>query len=86
MLPFCVPGLAVSWCAWRSAKNENLIRGGYFQVNLLLVVIQALLALVIPCPTEFYLCVPTPTTGIVALLFVSRIVKEIKVPWSDDDS
>ena len=86
MLPFCVPGLAVSWFAWRSAKDENLTRGRYFQVNLLLVVIQALLALVIPCPTEFYLCVPTPTTGIVALLFVSRIVKEIKVPWSDDDS
>ena len=86
MLPFCVPGLAVSWYAWRSAKNENLTRGGYFQVNVLLVVIQTLLALIIPCPTEFYLCVPTPTTGIVALLFVSRIVKEIKVPWSDDDS
>jgi hypothetical protein len=86
MLPFCVPGFAVSWYAWRSAKDENLTRGGYFQVNLLLVVIQALLALAIPCPTEFYLCVPTPTTGIVALLFVSRIVKEIEGPWSESET
>lgn len=86
ILPFYAPGLAVSWFAWRSAKNENLTRGGYFRVNLLLVVIQALLALIIPCPTEYYLCVPTPTTGVVALLFVSRIVKETKVPWSDDNS
>jgi hypothetical protein len=86
MLPFYAPGLAVSWFAWRSAKNENLTRGGYFQVNLLLVIIQTFLSLIILCPTEFYLCVPTPTTGIVALFFASRIVKEIKVPWSDDDN
>lgn len=75
----------MSWYAWRSAKDENLTRGGYFQVNLLLVIIQTLLALIIPCPIEFYLCVPTPTTGIVALFFVSRIVKEIKAPWQEEN-
>lgn len=86
MLPFYAPGLAVSWYAWRSAKDENLTRGRYFEFNLVLTITQALLALVIPCPTEFYLCIPTPTTGVVALFFTSRIVKEIEVPWSKNDN
>lgn len=84
LLPFYAPALAVSWFVWQGSKNENLTRMRYFEINLMLVLIQTLLALIIPCMGDT-LCIPTPTTGIVALLFVSRIVKEIKVPWSEDN-
>jgi hypothetical protein len=85
MLPFYAPGLVVSYFAWRSSKDENLTRTRYFEINLMLVLIQTLLTLVIPCPMGNFLCIPTPTTGIIALFFVSRIVKEIEMPWKEDD-
>ncbi|MGD9396175.1 MAG: hypothetical protein PVJ05_07095 [Candidatus Thorarchaeota archaeon] len=85
MLPFYAPGLAVSWFVWRSSKDENLTRTRYFEINLMLVLIQTLLTLVIPCPMDYFLCIPTPTTGIMALFFVSRIVKEREMPWIDDE-
>lgn len=83
-LPFYAPGLAVAWFVWHSSKDENLTRGRYIERIMMIVLIQTVLAMIIPCPMSDVLCLPTPTTGIIALLFVSRIVKDINTPWVDD--
>ncbi|MHA2322154.1 MAG: hypothetical protein ACXACG_10920 [Candidatus Thorarchaeota archaeon] len=84
-LPFYAPGLAIAWFVLHSSKNESSTRGRYFERIILLILVQAILALLIPCPVgEPVWCIPTPTTGLVALLFASRIVKDIDTPWSED--
>ncbi len=84
--PFYLPGLLVASFVWRSSMNENLTRSRYFEVIGMLILVQGLLAMVIPCVMEDTLCIPTPTTGLLALPFVSRIVKDVKKPWSEDES
>jgi hypothetical protein len=86
MLPFYAPGLASAWLVWYGSKNENLTRQRFIETNVMLILIQALLAMIIPCVMADTLCIPTPTTGIVALFFVSKVVKEIEVPWSENDT
>ncbi|MFW9843595.1 MAG: hypothetical protein ACFFEV_03385 [Candidatus Thorarchaeota archaeon] len=86
MLPFYTPGLASAWLVWYNSKNENLTRQRYIEFNVMLTLIQTLLAMIIPCVMADTLCIPTPTTGIVAIFFVSKVIKEIKVPWSDNDT
>ena len=86
MLPFYTPGLASAWLVWYGSKNENLTKQRFIETNVMLILIQALLAMIIPCVLADTLCIPTPTTGIVALFFVSKVVKEIKVPWSENDT
>ncbi len=84
--PFYAPGLASAWLVWYGSKDENLTRQRFIEVNVMLIVIQALLAMIIPCVMAAVVCIPTPTTGIVALFFVSKVVKEIEVPWSENDT
>ncbi len=84
-LPFYAPGLASAWLVWYGSKDENLTRQRFIEINVMLILIQALLAMIIPCVGPDYLCIPTPTTGIVALFFVSKVIKEIKSPWSEND-
>jgi len=86
MLPFYAPGLASAWLVWYGSKNENLTRQRFIETNVMLILIQLVLAMIIPCVSPDYLCIPTPTTGIVALFFVSKVVKEIEVPWSENDN
>lgn len=82
--PFYVPALAIAWFVWHSSKSEDLTRGRYIERIIMLVIVQTVLAFIIPCPSDEILCLPMPTTGFVALFFVSRIVTEIESPWRDD--
>ncbi|MFW9786170.1 MAG: hypothetical protein ACFFE2_12535 [Candidatus Thorarchaeota archaeon] len=83
LLPFYAPGLAVAWYVWKWSRDENMTRGRYFERLLLIVILQTILAMIIPCPMDVSLCVPTPTTGLIALLFSHRIVIKIEEPWTE---
>jgi hypothetical protein len=82
MLPFCAPGLAMAGLVWHESRDEHFTRLQYYGLIVILYVLQILLTFVLPCMNSRALCVPTPTTGIVALFFISRVVKEPTVPWS----
>ena len=84
--PFYLPGLLVALFVWQSSLNENTTRPRYFNIIMILIFAQGLLAMVIPCVGEGMLCIPTPTTGLLALPFVSKVVKDIERPWSVDES
>jgi hypothetical protein len=88
-LPLYAPGLVVAWLAWKGAVERNLERGRFVEEVLLLQVIQVLaIWLILPCPISNhpFLCLPVPTTGLVALLFRSKVVEEITVPWIEQDN
>jgi hypothetical protein len=82
LLPFYAPGLALAWFVWKWSKDDNMTRSRYFERVMMIVLIQAVLALILLLVVQARLCIPTPTTGLVALLFVSKIVKDIDTPWS----
>lgn len=81
-LPFYAPGLVSAWLVWYSSKNETITKQRYIEFNALLILIQAILSTILSLNIDMALCIPTPTTGIVAIIFVSKVVKEIKDPWS----
>ncbi len=87
-LPLYAPGLVIAWLAWIGAVKRNIDRGRFVQEVLLLQVIYVLIVwLIIPCPisTHSNLCLPIPTTGLVALLFKSKVVEDITTPWIEQD-
>ncbi len=87
MFPFYTPGIIIASFVWHGFSNPNLTRARYVEVIVLLQVVYILLIwLLIPCPISTYphLCIPVPSTGIVALLFVSKVVKKIDSPWTED--
>jgi hypothetical protein len=81
-LPFYAPGLASAWLVWYSSKNETITKQRYIEFNAMLILIQAILSTTLALNFGAALCIPTPTTGIVAIIFVSKVVKEIRDPWS----
>ncbi len=85
-LPFYAPGLASAWLVWHGSKDENLTRMRYIEITVMLILIQVILSMIIPCVMADTLCIPTPTTGLVALLFGSKVVKDIEGPWSENDT
>ncbi len=84
-LPFYAPGLVSAWWVWYSSKNETITKQRYIEFNALLILIQAIVSTILSFAIEGAMCIPTPTTGIVAILFVSKVVKEIKTPWSENE-
>jgi hypothetical protein len=88
-LPFYTPGFVVAWLAWKGAIERNLTRGRYVEVVILLQVIHVLIVwFILPCPISSspHLCLPIPTTGLVALLFRSKVAEEITTPWTEQDT
>lgn len=82
MFPFYAPGLAMAGLVWHGSRDGHFTRVQYYGLVVMLYVIQILLTFILPCPNINALCIPTPTTGIVALFLISRVVKEPTVPWS----
>jgi hypothetical protein len=86
MLPFCAPGFIMAGLVWHGSRDEHKTRLQYYGLVVMLLVIQTLLVMIIPCPISsrsIVLCFPTPTTGFLALFLISRIVKEPVVAWSE---
>lgn len=86
LLPFYATGFVIAWLAWKGAIERDLTRGRYVELVLLLQVIHILIVwLILPCPISSspYLCLSIPTTGLVALLFRSKVVEEIITPWTE---
>jgi len=86
MFPFYAPGIIIASYVWGCFKNPNLTRYRYSNNVLMLQVVYILLIWVlIPCPfsTTAPLCLPVPSTGFVALLFTSKVVKKIDSPWTE---
>jgi len=89
MFPFYVPGIIIGSYVWRCFKNPNLTRYKYIETIIVLQIIYILVIwILIPCPisTDPPLCIPVPSTGLVALLFVSKVVKKLDSPWTEPDS
>lgn len=82
-LPFYAPGLAMVGLLWNGSRNPRFTRLQYYGLVVTLLVLQMLLTFIIPCPNVNDLCIPTPTTGVVALFLISRVVKEPVVAWSE---
>lgn len=88
MFPFYIPGIIIASYVWNGFKNPNLTRQRYLQVITLLQIVYLLLLWVVPpCPfsTTPLLCIPVPSTGFVALVFVSKVVKKLDSPWTEID-
>ena len=88
-LPFYATGLVIAWLAWKGAIERDLTRGRYVEIVILLQVIHVLIVwLILPCPISSspHLCLAIPTTGLVALLFRSKVVEEITTPWIEQDT
>jgi hypothetical protein len=87
MFPYYSIGLAIAYLVWRWAQKGNLTKGQYIDRVLLLQLAHVLLVLILfPCPyssASVITCVPTPTTGLFALPFVNKVVREISSPWQD---
>ncbi|MFQ5884201.1 MAG: hypothetical protein ACE5IO_03780 [Thermoplasmata archaeon] len=86
MIPYYAPGLAVAWFAWRGAMDSSLTRGRFIQTVIAIQLVHILVVwFLLPCPISLtpHLCIPSPTTGIVALAFTSKVVKEIDEPWAE---
>jgi hypothetical protein len=83
MFPFYAPGLAMAGLVWHGSRDGHFTRVQYYGLVVMLYVIQILLTFIIPCPNINALCIPAPTTGIVALFLISRVVKEPAVAWSE---
>lgn len=88
MLPYYSLGLAIAWLVWRWARDGNLTKSQYIERILLLQVAYVIFVwLLFPCPyssplsSSWSTCIPTPTSGIVALPFVTKVVKEVSSPW-----
>ncbi|MHA2081617.1 MAG: hypothetical protein ACW99H_10785 [Candidatus Thorarchaeota archaeon] len=85
MFPYYSIGLVIGYLVWRWAQEGNLTKMQYIERVLLLQLAHVIFVLLLfPCPYSFgsvIICVPTPTTGIFALPFVTRVVKEISSPW-----
>lgn len=89
MIPFWFPGIAVAWFVWHASKDGNMTRRRYVEIVVALQLIHLLIVWILfPCPISFtpHLCAPTSITGLLALPFVSRIVKDIDSPWTDNDN
>jgi hypothetical protein len=81
-LVFCAPGLIMAWLVWQGTREEHRPRLQYYEMVVLLYVIQILLTFILPCPNIRTLCIPVPTTGIVALYLISRVVEDPEAAWS----
>jgi hypothetical protein len=85
MFPYYSLGLAIAWLVWRWARDGNLTKSQYIERILLLQVVYMIFVwLLFPCPYSsgsIITCIPTPTSGIVALPFVTKVAKEISSPW-----
>jgi len=89
MFPFYIPGIIIASFVWNGFKNPKLTKYRYTNIVMILQVVYILLIWVlIPCPysTTAPLCIPVPSTGFAALLFTSKVVKEFKSPWSENDT
>lgn len=87
-LPFYATGFVIAWLAWKGAVQRNIEKGRFVQEVLILQWIHILIIwLIIPCPISShpFLCLPTPTTGLMALMFRSKVVEEITTPWIEQD-
>ncbi|MGY5859979.1 MAG: hypothetical protein RTU63_11470 [Candidatus Thorarchaeota archaeon] len=88
MFPFYIPGIVIASFVWNSFNNPNLTRNRYLEIIVVLEVVYILLVwILIPCPVSTHppLCIPVPSTGLVALLFVSKVVKKLDSPWVESD-
>ena len=86
MFPFYLPGIVIASYVWHCFKNTELTRYDYISRIMIMQVIYVLLIwILIPCPisTHALLCIPVPSTGIVALLFTSRVIRTLDTPWID---
>jgi len=86
MFPFYSPGIIVATYVWRGFKNPNLSRYTYLEQVLLLQVVYILIIWIfIPCPISAnpLLCIPVPSTGIMALLLASKVVRKLDSPWDE---
>jgi hypothetical protein len=87
MFPYYSVGLVIAYQVWRWAQKGDLTKMQYIDRVLLLQLAHVIFVLLLfPCPysstiTTVHICIPTPTTGIFALPFVARVVKEISSPW-----
>ncbi|MFW9889201.1 MAG: hypothetical protein ACFFER_13530 [Candidatus Thorarchaeota archaeon] len=87
MFPYYSIGLAIAYLVWRWAQKGDLTKMQYIDRVLLLQLAHVLFVLILfPCPYSsgsVITCVPTPTTGLFAIPFVKRVVREISLPWQD---
>jgi len=89
MFPFYALGIIIASFVWRCFENPNMTRYRYIEAILVLQIVYILVIWIfIPCPisTRPVLCIPVPSTGLVALLFVSKVVKKLDSPWTEPDS
>ncbi|MFQ5834267.1 MAG: hypothetical protein ACE5H4_16305 [Candidatus Thorarchaeota archaeon] len=86
MIPFYFPGIVVAWFVWHGSSDRNMTRRRYVEIVVTMQVIHLLIVWILfPCPISYspLLCAPTSITGLLALPFVSRIVKDIDSPWAE---
>jgi len=89
MLPFYASGIVIASYVWRGFKDPNLTRYRYIEVILILQTIYiAIIWILLPCPfsADTILCIPIPSTGIIALLFASKVIEKLDSPWTEPDS
>ncbi len=88
VLPYYSIGFVIAYLVWRWAQKGDLTKMQYIERVLLLQLAHVIFVLILfPCPYSFgsvITCVPTPTTGLFALPFVSKVVREISSPWQDN--
>jgi len=88
MLPYYSIGLVIAYYVWRWAQKGNLTKMQYIERVLLLQLVHIIFVWIFfPCPYSsgsVITCIPTPTTGIFALPFVTKAVREISSPWQDN--
>jgi hypothetical protein len=89
MFPYYAPGLVITWFVWRASSDSNMTKRNYYERIIALQLLHtSILWLFFPCPISFslVLCIPTAITGILALPFASRVVKEVDSLWDDSET
>lgn len=88
MFPYFSIGLAIAYLVWRWAQKGDLTKMQYIERVLLLQLAHVIFVLILfPCPYSsgsVITCLPTPTAGLFALPFVTKVVREISSPWQDN--
>ncbi len=87
VFPYYSIGILIAYLVWKWAQKGDLTKMQYIDRVLLLQLAHVIFVLILfPCPYSSHsiiTCFPTPTTGIFALPFVFRVVREISSPWQD---
>jgi hypothetical protein len=89
MFPFYAPGLVIAWFVWRTSSDSNMTKRNYYERIISLQLFHTLIVwYLFPCPISFslVLCLPTAITGILALPFASKVVKEVDSLWDDSET